>query len=50
VRYASNLPSAGVEGEVEAMAMYSGQGVGSISAVEPAATIVERFAAALRSA
>jgi NAD(P)H-dependent flavin oxidoreductase YrpB (nitropropane dioxygenase family) len=50
VRYASNLPSAGVEGEVEAMAMYSGQGVGSISTVEPAATIVERFAAALRTA
>ena len=50
LRYASNLPSTGVEGEVEAMAMYSGQGVGSISTVEPAAAIVERFGAALRSA
>jgi nitronate monooxygenase len=50
LRYASNLPSTGVEGEVEAMAMYSGQSVGSISTVEPAAAIVERFAAALRSA
>jgi nitronate monooxygenase len=48
LRYASNLPSTDVEGEVEAMAMYSGQGVGSISAVEPAAAIVERFAGALR--
>jgi nitronate monooxygenase len=50
LRYASNLPSDGVEGEVEAMAMYCGQGVGSISTVEPAASIVERFAAALRGA
>jgi nitronate monooxygenase len=50
VRYASNLPSTGVEGEVEAMAMYCGQGVGSVSTVEPAAAIVERFAAALCSA
>lgn len=49
LRYASNLPSTGLEGDVEAMAMYSGQGVGSISAVEPAAAIVERFKAALRS-
>jgi hypothetical protein len=30
------------------MAMYAGQGVGAIDAVEPAAAIVERFAAALR--
>jgi hypothetical protein len=30
------------------MAMYAGQGVGAIAAVEPAAAIVERFAAALR--
>jgi hypothetical protein len=30
--------------------MYAGQGVGSIEAVEPAAAIVERFAAALRPA
>ena len=39
----------GVEGDVEAMAMYAGQGVGAIDAVEPAAAIVERYAAALRS-
>jgi nitronate monooxygenase len=43
------MPLAGLEGDVEAMAMYAGQGVGSIEAVEPAATIVERYAAALRS-
>jgi len=48
-RYASTLPLAGVEGDIEAMAMYAGQGVGAISAVEPAAAIVERFAAALRN-
>jgi nitronate monooxygenase len=47
-RYAVNMPLSGVEGEAEAMAMYAGQGVGAIDAVEPAAAIVERFAAALR--
>ena len=47
-RYAINLPLSGVEGDVEAMAMYAGQGVGAIDAVEPAAAIVERFAAALQ--
>jgi len=29
------------------MAMYAGQGVGSIGAIEPAAAIVERFSEAL---
>ena len=48
-RYALNMPLAGVEGDVEAMALYAGQGVGAIDAVEPAAAIVERFAAGLRS-
>ncbi len=32
------------------MAMYAGQGVGAIDAVEPAAAIIERFAVALRPA
>jgi len=50
LRYASDPPLAGVEGEIEAMAMYAGQSVGAIAAVEPAAAIMERFAAALRSA
>ena len=48
-RYAINLPRVDVEGDIEAMAMYSGQGVGAIAAEEPAGGIVERFAyAALR--
>ena len=49
VRYAVNLPLAGSEGDVEGMAMYAGQGVGAIGAVESAAEIVERFAATLRA-
>ena len=49
-RYALNMPLSGVDGDVEAMAMYAGQGVGTIDTVEPAAAIVERFAGALRSA
>ena len=48
-RYAVNLPLSGIEGNIEAMALYAGQGVGAIDAVEPAAAIVERFAAALTS-
>jgi NAD(P)H-dependent flavin oxidoreductase YrpB (nitropropane dioxygenase family) len=49
VRYALNLPLSGSEGDIEAMAMYAGQGVGAIDTVESAAAIVERFAAALRA-
>ena len=49
LRYASNLPTVSTEGDVEAMAMYAGQSVGVISAVEPAAAILERFSAALRT-
>ena len=48
-RYAANVPLAGMEGDVEAMAMYAGQSVGAISSVEPAGAIVERFAAAMRN-
>jgi NAD(P)H-dependent flavin oxidoreductase YrpB (nitropropane dioxygenase family) len=48
-RYALNMPLEGIGGDIEAMAMYAGQGVGSIDAVEPAAAIVERFAAELQS-
>ena len=36
-----------MDGDVEAMAMYAGQSVGAITEVEPAAAIVERFAAVL---
>ena len=38
------------KGDVEAMAMYAGQGVGAIDTVELAAAIIERFAATLRPA
>jgi nitronate monooxygenase len=48
-RYASNPPLADTEGDIEAMAMYAGESVGAITAVEPATAIVERFAAALRT-
>lgn len=44
-RDAANLPLTGTEGDVEAMAMYAGQSVGAITDVEPAAAIVEGFAA-----
>jgi hypothetical protein len=44
-RHAINMPLAGVE----AMAVYAVQGVGTIETVEPAAAIVERYVAALRS-
>jgi NAD(P)H-dependent flavin oxidoreductase YrpB (nitropropane dioxygenase family) len=50
LRYASNPPLASIEGDIEAMAMYAGRGVGAIATVEPAAAIVQRFAAALRDA
>jgi nitronate monooxygenase len=49
-RYAFNAPLVGTEGDIEAMAMYAGQSVGAISEVEPAAAIMERFAAELRNA
>src|SRR5215208_5712699 len=48
VRYAVNLPLSGGRGDVEAMAMYAGQGVGAIDTVESAAAIIEGFAATLR--
>jgi NAD(P)H-dependent flavin oxidoreductase YrpB (nitropropane dioxygenase family) len=48
-RYAVNLPRVDVEGDIEAMAMYAGQGVGAIAGEEAPGEIVERFAyAALR--
>jgi NAD(P)H-dependent flavin oxidoreductase YrpB (nitropropane dioxygenase family) len=50
LRYAPDAPLAGTAGDIEAMAMYAGQSVGAIAEVEPAAAIVERFAAALRNA
>jgi nitronate monooxygenase len=43
-RYGVNLPRVDVEGDIEAMAMYAGQGVGAIAGEQPAGEIVERFA------
>jgi len=48
-RYALNSPLSASRGEVEAMAMYAGQGVGAIDTVEAAPAIIERFAATLDS-
>jgi nitronate monooxygenase len=47
VRYAVNPAVIGMTGDIDAMAMYAGLGVGAIDSVEPAAEIVERFAGAL---
>lgn len=46
-RYAVNPPVADMTGDVEAMAMYAGQGVGAITVIESAREIVNRFGAAL---
>jgi nitronate monooxygenase len=43
-RYGVNLPRIDVEGDIEAMALYAGQGVGAIASEQPAGAIVERFA------
>jgi nitronate monooxygenase len=43
VRYASQTPSAGIEGDVEAMSTWAGQGVGFARRVQPAAEIVREL-------
>jgi len=47
-RYSMSLPTSATSGEVEALALYAGQGVGLIESVEPAAAIVERLARGAR--
>jgi nitronate monooxygenase len=42
-RYHMALPQAGTDGDVEAMALYAGQGVGLMHACSPAAGIVEEL-------
>jgi nitronate monooxygenase len=42
-RYSDALPAHGTDGDVEAMAMYAGQGVGLVTNVHPAGTIVKRL-------
>ncbi len=48
VRYSDDVPIVGDEGDVDALALYSGQGVGLIDKVEPAAEVLERIGAAYR--
>ena len=43
VRYASQTPSAGIEGDIEAMSTWAGQGVGLARQVQPAAEIVREL-------
>jgi nitronate monooxygenase len=47
VRYAVSPAVIGLSGDIDAMAMYAGRGVGAVRAIEPVAEIVERFAHAL---
>ncbi|MEO6495930.1 MAG: hypothetical protein ABIO51_00470 [Solirubrobacteraceae bacterium] len=46
VRYSDEQPTRNTEGDIEAMALYAGVGVGAIARVEDAATITERLLAA----
>ena len=43
VRYASQTPSQGIEGDIEAMSTWAGQGVGLADRVQPAAEIVREL-------
>jgi hypothetical protein len=41
-RYAADEPRRGRAGDIEAMCLYAGRGVGLVTAVEPAPVVVER--------
>jgi len=43
VRYSSSLPVAGISGDVEALSMWAGQGIGLVDRVQPAAEIVREL-------
>jgi nitronate monooxygenase len=45
VRYGDDLPMEGVEGDLEALALYAGQSAGLTDAVSPAAEVVEELVA-----
>jgi nitronate monooxygenase len=47
-RYAADEPRRATVGDIEAMCLYAGAGVTGITAVEPAAAVVERIGAELR--
>jgi nitronate monooxygenase len=49
-RYSADEPRRATTGDVEAMCLYAGQGVGLVTAIEPAADVVSRIAAELRPA
>jgi nitronate monooxygenase len=49
-RYFFGSPTRDVEGEVEAMALYAGEGVGLVRSIQPAAAIFEEFANAMLAA
>jgi nitronate monooxygenase len=44
-RYDTNSPLRKTTGDLEAMALYAGDGVARVSAIEPAGAIVERMMA-----
>jgi nitronate monooxygenase len=44
-RFAIPPPSTGFEGRIEAMALYAGEGVGAVRAIEPAAAVLARVVA-----
>ena len=43
VRYSSAMPVEGLDGEIEALSMWSGQGIGLVDRVQPAAEIVREL-------
>ena len=43
VRYSSAMPLAGLSGDIEALSMWSGQGIGLVDRVQPAAEIVREL-------
>ena len=44
-RFAIPPPTAAFEGRIEAMALYAGDGVGAVRAIQPAANVVDRVVA-----
>lgn len=49
VRYGADIPVEGMEGDLDAMALYAGQSAGGIKNVQPAATVVEEIVNETRS-
>ncbi len=49
-RYSSAMPVAGITGDIEALSMWSGQGVGLLDRVQPAGEIVRQLVAETKAA